>query len=227
MNGKKISIYVMEIMAALMGIVSAYGSSCPAFDPEKLLIVDAGETLSENSQILYGVITQFQWVFYLAIVLSYAAGVFSLIMIWALAKRKSWFYTTALITALVGFISGFTPWFLIFLQGGSTPSYVRTAIYGILIVLLLLPPYKKAFKDNIANSTVSDTSSTTTSGDLSAFFFFPGMLLWIQSLLAAPSHIFNNVDVYMLKAVQIGLGLMITAIGIGLFAISKLRHPTD
>ncbi len=59
------------------------------------------------------------------------------------------------------------------------------------------------------------------------FSFFSGMLLWIQSLLAAPSHVFNNVDVYMLKAVQVGLGLMLTAIGIGLFAISKLRHSTD
>ena len=189
MSGKKTMIIVMECLAALMGLISAYGSSCPAFNPDLIDKVESPE--------LFAVMTSFQWVFIITTILSYVAGAGSLVMIWALVKKKEWFYNTALIIAGLGCITGLIPYLLVTLNGGGTPSHLRAIIYGVLIILLLIPGIRLELKDNIGVENVEEKSTAT---NISAILFFPGTLLWVQTFIVAPTHMLGSVNVYMFKS---------------------------
>ena len=213
MSGKKITIIVMECLAALMGLISAYGSSCPAFNPELIDKIESPE--------LYSVMTSFQWVFIITTILSYVAGVGSLVMIWALATKKKWFYNTALAIAGLGCITGLIPYLLVTLNGGGTPSHLRAIIYGVLILMLLLiPGMRLELKDNISLDNVEEKSTAT---NISAILFFPGTLLWVQTLIVAPTHMLGSVNVYMFKSLQIGIGLVLMSMGIFIFGFVKYK----
>ncbi len=221
MKGKRITILIMEVLAALMGILSAVGGSCPAFNPARILELEPGETLTESSIALHAVMSQYQWAFIILNILTYIAAVGTMLMIWALAKRKKWFYTTALGIAILGCVSGLIPYYLVTLNGGSTPSNMRAIIYGAVILLLLIPGFRKDLKGNIAMD--KQIENNTADNTLSALFFFPGILIWVQSLFAAPSHVLGN-NVEMFQALQIGVGLVLTAMGILLFSVSQIKN---
>lgn len=212
MSGKKTMIIVMECLAALMGLISAYGSSCPAFNPDLIDKVESPE--------LFAVMTSFQWVFIITTILSYVAGAGSLVMIWALVKKKEWFYNTALIIAGLGCITGLIPYLLVTLNGGGTPSHLRAIIYGVLIILLLIPGIRLELKDNIGVENVEEKSTAT---NISAILFFPGTLLWVQTFIVAPTHMLGSVNVYMFKSLQIGIGLVLMSIGIFIFGFVKFK----
>ena len=221
MKRKRITILIMEILAASMGILSAVGGSCPAFNPARILEIEPGETLKESSIALHAVISQYQWAFVILNILTYIAAIGTGLMIWALTKRKKWFYNTALGIAILGCVSGLLPYLLVTLNGASTPSIMRAMIYGAVIILLLIPGFRKALKENIAIDDQIDPSSTNST--LSALLFFPGVLFWVQSLFAAPSHDLGN-NVQMFQALQIGVGLVLMAMGILLYSTTQIKN---
>ena len=141
-------------------------------------------------------------------------------MIVALFARKGWFYTTALWTAILGFASGLIPYLMIAMNGGFTPSIMRTVIYAIVVILLVLPGFRKELKDNITVKKEAETG--TSGGQLSAYLFFPGLLIWLQTYLVTPSHI-AEIDMTMANVLQIGTGLVLMSIGILIFAIYKIK----
>ncbi|MHA1775445.1 MAG: hypothetical protein DRO88_04710 [Promethearchaeia archaeon] len=217
MKGKRITIYIMEVLAALIGMLSAVGGSCPAFHPERILDVEPGETVSASSQALYDVMMPNQWAFITLNILTYTAAVLTLVMIWGLAKRKKWAYNGALYTAILGCLSGFIPYLIVTLGGASTPSYMRAIVYAIVAILLLMPGFRKAFsgKDDLQKSGVSGEQ-------ISAFLIFPGILIWIQSILAAPSHMLGS-NVQMHQALQISMAIVLISVGILVYSISKIK----
>ncbi|MHA1452705.1 MAG: hypothetical protein ACTSRD_07590, partial [Promethearchaeota archaeon] len=62
--GKKVSMVVLLILAVLIGLMSAYGATCPLFHPERILLLEEGEILELSSYILHKVITE-QYIYYL------------------------------------------------------------------------------------------------------------------------------------------------------------------
>ncbi len=209
MTFRRVVMIIMEILAAIMGIMSAVGGSCPAFNP--------GAT---DSEPLHTIMTQYQWIFIVMNILTYIAAIATVVMLVALFARKTWFYTAALWTAILGFGSGLVPYLMIALNGGFTPSIMRTIIYAIVIILLLFPGFRKDLKDNIAVKKETDRDSS--GGHLSAYLFFPGLLIWLQTYLVAPSHIVE-IDFTMAKVLQIGTGLVLMSIGILIFTIYKIK----
>ena len=223
MKGKRLAILITESLAGLMGAMSAIGGSCPAFNPERILETEPGEMLKASSIALNAVMTQYQWAFILLNILTYLAAAATLVMIWALIKRKEWFYNAALITAVVGCVTGLIPFLMVILNEGSTPSFMRAIIYGVVILLLLIPGFRKELKDNITN--IEKIDSGETNANVAAVLFFPGALIWIQSFFIAPSHMLGN-NVKMFYSLQIGTSLVLMAVGILIFSISKIRNRT-
>ena len=212
MDRKKI-LTITEVLAALMGLMSAVGSTCASFTPEKINPVE--------SPGLYAALTTYQGVFITTTILSYIAAVASFVAIMALIKEKSWFYNIGLGTGILGFVSGLIPYLLVTIHGGNTPSYMRTIIYGIVIVLLIHPENKEFFKDfKQSGEDIIKESKTET---IASLIFYPGVLLWIQTYIVAPSHMLGSVNVYMYATLQIGMGLLLIAIGILLFITSKIQ----
>jgi hypothetical protein len=224
-NGKKIVLVIILILAILIGAMSAYGAMCPAFHPERILILDPGETeISATSQVLYNVITSMQWIFILMNILTWIATAGTLLGIIALFTKQKWFYITTLISASIGVASGLVPTLLVIIPGGSTPSYMRTALWAIVIILLALPGFRKSFNKNTIKETVD---SPTSKSNIAAAFFFPGLLVAIQSLIVGPSHMMVAADLYMsygmIEVLQIGFGLLLMAVGILVLTIAKIR----
>ncbi len=225
-KGKKVVLIVILILAALIGLMSAYGASCPAWNPERLLIPDEETGLvGLSSYRMWITITNNLMVFQIMNILTYVAGGLTILCIVALFARWKIFYWLTVFTATLGVVSGITPYLLVKLGGASTPSYMRTILFGIVLILMVLPPFFKTFgAKNIANTR-------KVKGDASiaaAALFFPGVLVAIQSLIVGPSHMMPAANLYMsygmIEAIQIGLGALLIAFGILVFALSKLRH---
>lgn len=217
----RVLIMIMEILAALMGLMSAYGGACPAYYPERLLQPRVpGDPVSPSSIALHAVMTQYQWLFIIMNILTWVAAVATVVMIVVLILRKKWFYMGALSTAILGFVSGLIPYLMATLNGASTPSYMRTIIYGIIVLLLLIPAFRRELKDNIA---VKKTETGSAKKHLPAILFFPGALIFAQLFFVAPSHdVLPNVEMY--KSLQIGTGLVLMAVGILTFVITKIKE---
>ncbi|QEE15749.1 hypothetical protein DSAG12_01576 [Promethearchaeum syntrophicum] len=210
MSGKKRTIIILEVIAAIIGLISAYGSSCPTFTPP-----------TDPTSSLY-IMNQMQWIFIITTLLSWAAAIGSGVLVWAIKKNKKWAYITAIITNITGFISGLIPALLIMLIGGSSfsPSLLRTFIYLIILILLLIPSFKEAlFEDESEKGSVST--------NLSAVLIIPGLILSLQTLIVAPTHIIDDVNVYMYNSLQLIGGLVMVAIGLFVFAIGRYRKKIE
>ncbi|MBN2156929.1 MAG: hypothetical protein JW776_12875 [Candidatus Lokiarchaeota archaeon] len=222
--GKKVTLAIVLILAVLIGLMSAYGAMCPAYHPERILIVEEGEILELSSYKLYQVITQYNLYYIIANIATWVASILGILCIVALFARWKAFWGLSLFTSFLGVISGFVPWFLLYINGGSTPSYMRTILWGIVVIMLAIfyPTFKSS---NIANVRRVKKRANITA----AVLFFPGVVIAIQSLIVGPSHIMAAADLYMsygmIEAIQIGLGLLLVAVGILVFALSKLKKP--
>jgi hypothetical protein len=205
MIGKKKVILIMETIAAIIGVISAYGSTCLTLNPP----TDPDST--------FFIMNQLQWVWYITTFLSYVAGIGSGVLVWAIIKNKKWAYLTAIIMNVIGFVSGLTPTLLL---NGKTPSFLRTFIYAIILILLFLPAFKKAL-------TEDDEETGSVSANLSAVLILPGLILSLQTLIVAPTHIIDSVNVYMYNSLQLIGGLVLTAIGVFIFAIGRYRKKEE
>ncbi|MCP4761882.1 MAG: hypothetical protein GY870_08870 [archaeon] len=220
MNKKRLIVIIVETLAGLMGAMSAYGGSCPAFSPARILETEPDEILEASSIALNAVMVQYQMIFIIMNILTYVAAIGTFIMIVALIMKKGWFYNMALGTAILGSVSGWIPYFLVTSGGAGTPSNMRAILYLVVVLILIIPGFRKELKDNIAKVDPADSSSVKE--NLPAIIFFPGLLLWLQSYLVAPSHMLgNNVD--MFQSLQIGMGLLIVAFGILSYTITKYK----
>lgn len=197
MKGKIKTLIVFESLAAFIGIVSAIGSSCPTFKPT-----------IDPTKALY-IMNELQWVFIVTTLLTYVAAIASGVLIWALISRKSWFYPTALITSIVGLASGLVPSLLVILNGMSfSPSLMRTVVYGIVILLLLLPPFyelrfisskgdSEAFsKHSSSDSTEKLDAKTSIVSAISLILMSIGFGLFIQPFMVTSSHIIDGVNYF-------------------------------
>ncbi len=201
MAGKKKTIIIMEAIAAIIGIISAYGSTCSTFNPT-----------DDPTSSLY-IINQLQWLWYITTFLSFVAGIGSGVVIWAIVKKKEWAYMTAIIMSGIGFISGLIPTLIL---NFGTPSFLRTFIYLIILILLFLPAFEKALTED--NEEVGSASA-----NISAVLIIPGLILSLQTFIVAPTHIIDNVNVYMYNSLQLIGGLVMAAIGVFVFAIGRYR----
>ena len=201
MSGKKKVIIIMETIAAIIGIISAYGSTCSTLNPS-----------TDPTSSLF-IISQLQWLWYITTSLTYIAAIAAGVMVWATIKKKEWAYMGLLITNAVGFVSGLIPsWIL----SWGTPSILRTFIYAIILILLFLPGIKKAL-------TEDDGETGSASGNMAAVLIIPGMILSLQTFIIAPTHIIDSVNVYMYNSIQLIGGLVLAAVGVFVFAIGKYK----
>jgi hypothetical protein len=123
------TLNIILVISVSLRIAVYIGSSCPTFNPT-----------TDTSSALY-IMNELQWVFIITTLLTYVAAIASGGLIWALISRKTWFYPVALATSIVGLASGLIPSLLVISNGMSfSPSLMRTVVYGIVLLLLLLPP---------------------------------------------------------------------------------------
>ena len=153
---------------------------------------------------------ELQWVFILTTLLTYLAAIVSGVLIWALISRMSWFYPVALTTSIVGLASGLVPSLLVISNGMSfSPSLMRTVVYGIVLILLLLPPFyelrfissegdSKASSDGNYSSDSTEKTDTKTSivSAISLILMSIGFGLFIQPFMVTSSHIIDGVNYF-------------------------------
>lgn len=204
MSGKKVIIWITEILALIMGGMSAIGGSCPAFNLDEL-----------SEGIMKTVMTKYQWVYISMNILTYVFAVGTLVAIVLLAMKNKLFWTVAFWSAVGGAVTGFVPYILIAAAGGFTPSIMRVVTYGIVALLLIIPGFKRELKDNIAVKKGDESTN------LAVILFVPGVFMWIQSVLVAPSHeVFDHANHG--TAIQIGAGIVMMSLGALVFAASKV-----
>ena len=221
----KVTLAVLLILTALIALMSAYGAMCPAWHPERILLVEEGEILELSSYKMHKVITTFLTAYRVANILTWVAAGLCVVCVVALFARLKVFYHLTLFTVVLGAVSGFIPWFLLKINGGSTPSYMRTILYAIVLVLLVIPPIYRPFLPKNIKETRKVKGSAVPA--LAAGLFFPGVLLAIQAVIVGPSHMMAAADLFMaygmIEAIQIGLGVLLVAASILVFAITQLR----
>ena len=186
----------MQTIAAIIGLISAYGSTCSTLNPS-----------TDPTSSLF-IISQLQWLWYITTSLTYIAAIAAGVMVWATIKKKEWAYMGLLITNAVGFVSGLIPsWILPMLL---SPRQLKW------LALLFLPGIKKAL-------TEDDGETGSASGNMAAVLIIPGMILSLQTFIIAPTHIIDSVNVYMYNSIQLIGGLVLAAVGVFVFAIGKYK----
>lgn len=228
-KGKKITLIVMLVLAILMGLMSAYGAMCVAYNPARLLDFEPPEIEpSANSLLMYYIlVTQgLQWVFIAANILTWIAGIGSVVMLIALIAKWKFFYVGTIVSCSIGIVSSAVPALVIMIPGGSTPSYMRGVIWAIVLILLLIPGFRKSFNKNGIGRTDAEIASKSSAA--AALLFFPGALIGLQAIFVGQSHmIIAAAQIYayygMVQAIQVGVGLLFMAIGVLIFAIAKIK----
>ncbi len=216
MKRKITTLIVFESLAAFIGIVSAKGSSCPTFSPT-----------TDTTSPLY-VMNELQWVFILTTLLTYVAAIASGGLIWALISKQSWFYPVAVITSIIGIGSGLVPSLLVILNGMAfSPSLMRTVVYGIVLILLLLPPfYELRFKTSYGDSKDSTENNskpekveiidakTSIVSAISLIVMSIGVGLFILPFMVTSSHIINGVNYFTNGSLYtyFGIALMLASV---------------
>lgn len=200
MRKSNLILLITEILATVIGLVSAYGSNCITFD------LDTTLATLETGNYAYGIVMEYQWLWYITTTLTYLAAIASVVVTWALIKRKAWFYLPALVTAFVGAISGWTPYLLIKSDGGGTPSFLRAYVYSLVLVLLLIPAIKKGVETRL-NETEAERT-ITDSGDKSAsvttYALIAGVVLMAIPPLTATTHDVSMI-IHGMNYIQIGI----------------------
>ncbi|UCG03821.1 MAG: hypothetical protein JSW11_07505 [Candidatus Heimdallarchaeota archaeon] len=191
-------LYILIGAAAAIGIVSGIGSTCTTFFP---IWWELG---SPEEGYPFAIIGDTQIAFILAYIVTWLVALVWGALFWALGVKKTWFYKVAIITSAAGFLSGFIPvailfyeWYMSFGLNGMlfTPSWFRTIINLVILVMLLIPVVKRGITGYIEETGVSaggSVGSQVTQFSLVLFGF--SVVMMVQPLIM-PTHIIGGVNV--------------------------------
>ncbi|MCY3413138.1 MAG: hypothetical protein INQ03_15980 [Candidatus Heimdallarchaeota archaeon] len=213
-------IFILEIVAALIGLVSAFGSNCITFDLDTVL-ADL-----EPGKYNYQIVQDLHWLWYITTILTYMAAFASVVMIWAILKEKEWFYMAAISTAAVGAISGWIPYTLIVMDGGFTPSIMRALVYTILLVLLLIPGLANGVK--FGKTQVKEMASSDTPKQVSTTLAIIGLITIAFSAMAGVGHDLTWVtwgySVAQIIILLASLGASMLIVAVGMFFYTQYQY---
>ncbi|MCF2136915.1 MAG: hypothetical protein K9W43_06675 [Candidatus Thorarchaeota archaeon] len=206
------NLSVLSAIAAVLGIVSGYGSTCPTLDPP-----------TDPTSKLY-IMHTLQPVFIITTALTWAVGIAWILLIWAIISRKAWFYTSAVLVSLVGALSGFIPAILVMINGMPfSPSLLRAFLNLFILIYLVLPFKAPTIK------AVFTASSTVTTGITSSIVMYMliaiGIVLMLQPIVVPWTHVIDGVYEYGLEALQFFGGLFSVLLA-GSIKLSERIHAT-
>ncbi|MFX0150868.1 MAG: hypothetical protein ACFFAJ_08820, partial [Candidatus Hodarchaeota archaeon] len=192
------SLYILTGAAAAIGIVSGIGSTCTTFDSRWWSLGNPEEGYP------FAIIGDFQLVYILSYIVTWLVAIAWGVLFWALMTRKAWFTRTAIITSIAGFLSGFLPagillyeWYMTYGVNGMmfTPSWFRTLINAILLIILLIPGIRRGIIDHMQEATTSTGGSVGSQVAQFAFVLFGfGIMMIIQPFIM-PTHIIEGVNI--------------------------------
>jgi hypothetical protein len=130
------------------------------------------------------------------------------VLYWALRRGKTWFYPLALVTSLAGIISGFIPSWILFYEYWQsygvtgmpfTPSWFRTIINIILLIVLLIPRVRNGVGAHIKETSASVGGSLGSDVSQFAYVFFGfGSILMAYALILPIIHaVWSDVIVFL------------------------------
>ncbi|MFX0184132.1 MAG: hypothetical protein ACFE95_13700 [Candidatus Hodarchaeota archaeon] len=192
------SLYILTGAAAAIGLVSGIGSTCTTFDSRwwKLTNDEGGYT--------FAIIGEFQLVYILSYIVTWLVAIAWGVLFWALMTRKAWFSRTALITSIAGFLSGFFPaaillyeWYMSYGVNGMmfTPSWFRTLINAILLIILLIPGIRHGITAHMKEASASVVGSVGSQVAQFAYVLFGfGIIMMLQPFVM-PTHIIDGVNI--------------------------------
>jgi hypothetical protein len=215
LSRKTTILLILSGAAAAIGLVSAIGSTCTTFDPQWWKVAS------------FSIIEDFQLVFILTYIVTWLAALAWGVLFWALRVRKPWFYNSALITSIAGFLSGFIPVAILFYEWWAsygvtgmmfTPSWFRTIINAIILIVLLLPAMRSEIRDIIEEkSALPGMSVGTQISDFAFVLFGFGIVLILQPFIMPATHIINGVNVgYDFEELQFFGGFICLLIGVAM-----------
>ncbi|MFX0210241.1 MAG: hypothetical protein ACFFDT_29950 [Candidatus Hodarchaeota archaeon] len=192
------SLYILTGAAAAIGLLSGIGSTCTTFDSRWW---KAG---SPEDGYSFAIIGDFQLVYILSYIVTWLVAIAWGVLFWALMTRKGWFTRTAIITSIAGFLSGFLPaaillyeWYMSYGLNGMlfTPSWFRTLINAILLIILLIPRIRWGITDHMKEAAGSASGSVGSQVAQFAFVLFGfGIMMIIQPFIM-PMHIIDGVNI--------------------------------
>ena len=213
-----VTLSILTGAAAAIGLVSGIGSTCTTFDPIWWKIDS------------FSIIEDFQLVFVITYMVTWLVAIAWGVLFWALLRRKTWFYNTALITSIAGFLSGFIPaaillydWYMSYGETGMmfTPSWFRTIINLAILIMLLIPVIRHGITDHMEEIGASTGGSVGSDVAQFAYVLFGfGIVMMVQPLIM-PMHIIDGVNIassygYLLASgtLQLFGGLFFILLGI-------------
>ncbi len=203
------NLSVLATLAAVLGLIDAYGSTCPTLNPP-----------TDPTSKLY-VMYALNWVFLVTTSLTWAVGFAWFMLIWALRTGKSWFYTTSVIVSAVGALSGFVPAALVMANGmPSSPSLMRAFLNLFILIYLVKPARAAQIKDLfVTGGTTPGVSAKTMMYILTAV----GMLLMLQPIVVPWTHIIDGVYEYGYESLQFFGGLFSVLLAGSIALSERLR----
>ncbi|MFW9854588.1 MAG: hypothetical protein ACFFFG_05990 [Candidatus Thorarchaeota archaeon] len=223
MSRKTTILLVLSGAAAAIGLVSAIGSTCTTFDPQWWKVPS------------FSIIADFQLVFILTYIVTWLVALAWGVLFWALRVKKPWFYNSALITSIAGFLSGFIPVAILFYEWWAsygvtgmvfTPSWFRTIINAVILIVLLLPVMRTEIQSMVEEkATLPGMSTGTQISDFAFVLFGFGIVLMLQPYIMPATHIINGVNVgYDFEELQFLGGILTLFLGVLIRLIGYLLN---
>ncbi len=206
------NLSILAAVAAILGIISAYGSTCPTLDPPS--------DPTSKLHIMYTL----QPVFIATTTITWIVGFAWIILTWAFITQKTWSYFTAVLVSLFGALGGFIPAILVMTNGMPfSPSLMRAFLNLFILIYLVLP--SKAPTIKAALTTPGIVSSGATTSILTYILVAVGIVVMVQPFAIGWTHIIDGVNEYGLEAVQFFGGLFSILLGASM-KLSERLHST-
>lgn len=210
-NGKiRLSIVILMSLVASFSLMSGIGTTCVAFAPAKW--GDAFVALIPYASI-YQVITV------ITIIVGFAASIIT----YAFVRGDKWAYIAAIITILVGLISGAVHvYYSSTLRGSATPANLRVIIDVVALLFLLIIRLPSIWnKIDLTKPMGNKRSFNFPTG---AACMVTGLGLLSTPLYAGPSHTFDGINYveYLLPELYI-VGGIFCFMGISLIIMAKFN----
>ncbi len=200
---------VLAAIAGVLGVISAYGSTCPTLSPP-----------TDPTSKLYIMYT-LNWVFLITTSLTWAVGFAWFLLLWGLMTRRSWSYMASVLVSAVGAASGFIPAALVMANGMPfSPSLMRAFLNLFILIYLLRPSAAGEMKTALS----LEAPGTGISADVVTYILVAvGILLMLQPIVVPWTHVIDGRYEYGYEALQFFAGLFSLMLGGSIRISERMR----
>ena len=202
-------------VTAALTLLSAYGAICIAWDPFWL-----NRANPYTGALMYPYIVENEILYKASNIITWIGAFFWGYIIYTIFAQKKYAYLLALINSAVCFVMGIIPAMISQTKGFidvvidgetlpwtagftiSSPHWARTFANALILIVLLIPPVKKALDGFVTSNYKMSGNVAQQIMMMSMFFFWLSLVSFLGTTFMASAHVIDGINVWEMVEIQ-------------------------